>query len=141
MPSGSGTWRAVRPILRFSLALALLVAVAGELSAERVVDVSDPDNGGTVQLSRGDTLRVRLKSAPGTGYSWEIRTIDAQMLAEASAWKFVPPPKQIPGAEGHAVFEFRAAAAGRTTLEMNYVRPWERNVAPARIFKLAVNIE
>jgi inhibitor of cysteine peptidase len=122
-------------------ALALLLAAAASASAGKLIDVSDPDDGGTVRLNQGDTLRVRLHATPGTGYSWTVGKIDAAMLAEAAPRKFVPPPKQIPGAVGHDVFEFRAAQAGRTTLKLDYLRPWEKGVAPARTFKLNVNIE
>ncbi len=124
---------------RFLAVSALLLAAAA--SAGKLIDVSDPDDGGTVRMNPGDTLRVRLHATPGTGYSWTVDKIDAAMLAESAPRKFVPPPKQIPGAEGHDVFEFRAAQAGRASLELKYVRPWEKGVAPARKFKIKVNIE
>ncbi len=132
---------AIRGGGRLLAVLVLLLAAAASASAGKLIDVSDPDDGGTVRMNPGDTLRVRLHATPGTGYAWTVAQIDAAMLAEAAPRKFVPPPKQIPGAVGHDVFEFRAARSGRTTLELNYVRPWENGVAPARTFKLKVSIE
>jgi inhibitor of cysteine peptidase len=126
---------------RIIAVLVLLMAAATSAVAGKLIDGSDPDDGGTVRMNPGDTLRVRLHATPGTGYSWAIGAADAAMLAESAPRKFVPPPKQIPGAEGHDVFEFRAARSGRTSLELKYVRPWEKQAAPARTFKIKVNIE
>jgi inhibitor of cysteine peptidase len=123
------------------LATIVLLLAASAASAAKLIDVSDPDDGGTVQMSRDDTLRVRLHATPGTGYSWTVGKVDETALAESAPRKFVPPPKQIPGAVGHDVFEFRAARSGRTSLEMRYVRPWEKDAAPARTFRVDVNIE
>jgi inhibitor of cysteine peptidase len=135
------TMRPSRNTVRLLAALVLLFAATAAAPTAKVIDVSDPDEGGTVQMTPGDTLRVRLHSQPGTGYSWTVAEVDAAALAESAPRKFVPPPQQIPGAIGHDVFEFRAARSGRTSLEMSYVRPWEKGVAPARTFRLNVNIE
>lgn len=133
--------RRSRNLARLLLALIVLLCAAVSAAAPKLIDISDPDDGGTVQMSPGDTLRVRLHAQPGTGYSWTVAKIDPAALAESAPRKFVPPPQQIPGAIGHDVFEFRAARSGRTSLEMHYVRPWEKNAAPARTFRVNVNIE
>jgi|HubBroStandDraft_1064217.scaffolds.fasta_scaffold33433_3 inhibitor of cysteine peptidase len=127
------------PIVAIFAMMLIFVAVAN--AQTRLTDVSDPDNGGALQLKKGDDLQLRLKSTPGTGYSWQIDQIDKTMLIQQGAPIFVPPPKQIPGAEGHTVWHFLAAAPGRSELDLEYIRPWEKNAAPARTFKLLVSIK
>jgi inhibitor of cysteine peptidase len=119
----------------------MLIMAAIANSQTRLTDVSDPDNGGSLQLKQGDDLQLRLKSTPGTGYSWQILQIDKTKLVQQGAPTWVAPPKQIPGAEGHTVWHFLAGAPGRCELDLEYIRPWEKNTAPARTFKLLVAIK
>ena len=106
----------------------------------QTVDISDPQAGGTVMVFAGDTVQVRLHSTPGTGYSWKVTQVNRAILALQSAPVFVPPPPGIPGAEGHTVFNFRAAAPGSSTLQLAYAGPPEKGGAPARTFSIGVNV-
>jgi len=106
----------------------------------QTVDISDPQAGGTVMVFAGDTLQVRLHSTPGTGYSWKVTQVNSAILALEAAPVFVPPPPGIPGAEGHTVFNFRAAAPGSSTLQLAYAGPAEKGAAPARTFSIGVTV-
>ena len=135
----------MRRTLFFVVAAIALTLIATERTVlaqapPRTVDVSDPQDGGRLMVFAGDTLRVRLRSTPGTGYSWQIVQVDKNVLAQKKAPVFVPPPQDIPGAEGHIVFDFRAAQPGNTTLQLAYTRPWEKNTPPARTFNIEVTV-
>jgi inhibitor of cysteine peptidase len=124
---------------------AMLAAVfaASTLLAQappRTVDIDDSQNGGKLMVFQGDTVEVRLLSTPGTGYSWKVSHTDTAVLAQKKAPVFVPPPQNIPGAEGHLVFDFLASAPGRSTLQLAYARPWEKDVAPAKTFNVEVTV-
>jgi len=106
----------------------------------RTVDIEDSQNGGKLMVFQGDTVEVRLHSTPGTGFTWKVLQVDKAVLAQKKAPVFVPPPRNIPGAEGHLVFDFLAAAPGRATLELAYARPWEKDTAPARTFNVEVTV-
>lgn len=126
-----------------ALALFLACSVFGPAFAQapaHIVDISDPQNGGTVAAFAGDTVRLRLHSTPGTGYSWQLDKVDTKVLAQQGAPIFVPPPQNIPGAEGHMVFKFLAASPGSSPLQLSYVRPWEKGAAPARTFQVTVTV-
>ena len=124
----------------------LIVAVASAAffafaqAPPQTVDISDPQAGGTVMVFAGDTVQVRLHSTLGTGYSWKVTQVNNALLALQGAPVFVPPPPGIPGAEGHTVFNFRAAAPGISTLQLAYVRPTEPASAAARTFSIGVNV-
>jgi predicted secreted protein len=127
-----------------ALFLTALLASAGFFAfaqaPAQTVDISDPQAGGTVMVFAGDTVQVRLHSTPGTGYSWKVTQVNSAVLSLQSAPVFVPPPPGIPGAEGHTVFNFRAAAPGSSTLQLTYAGPAERRAAPARTFSIGVNV-
>ena len=125
--------------------IAILAAVfaASSLLAQappRTVDIDDSQDGGKLMVFQGDTVEVRLHSTPGTGYSWKVLHLDGAVLAQKKAPIFVPPPQNIPGAEGHLVFNFLASAPGSSTLELGYARPWEKDTAPARTFTVDVTV-
>jgi inhibitor of cysteine peptidase len=133
--------------LSFRYALSCLVVVVASAAflafaqaPPQTVDISDPQAGGTVMVFAGDTVQVRLHSTPGAGYSWKVTQVNNAILALQAAPVFVPPPPGIPGAEGHTVFNFRAAAPGSSTLQLAYARPTEQGAAPARTFSLGVTV-
>ncbi len=57
-------------------------AAQGRTSA-RTVKITDNDNSGQVTLNVGDTLVVRLRSNPSTGYSWQMAQNDSSLLLSA----------------------------------------------------------
>ena len=132
---------------RFGYAVSCLIVVVASAAVSvfaqappQTVDISDPQAGGTVMVFAGDTVQVRLHSTPGTGYSWKVTQVNNAILALQAAPVFVPPPPGIPGAEGHTVFNFRAAVPGSSTLQLAYVRPTQQGGARARTFSIGVNV-
>ncbi len=104
------------------------------------VRVTVADNGRTVTLAGGDTLVVSLASTPGTGFGWKVAQVDDKVLREMGAPEFIHGPHPMPGAPATQVFRFVATGAGSTGLELDYARPWERGVPPARTFHLGVTV-
>lgn len=121
-------------------ALAALLFAASAFAQGKVVDVSDPDDGGMLRLNPGDVIRLRLHSTPGTGYSWQFVQLDKSKLDLVGTPAFVPPPKGIPGAEGHQVFHLQAKGSGTCVVDLEYLRPWEKNAPAARKFKITVTV-
>jgi inhibitor of cysteine peptidase len=125
------------PILLLVLLLvALLVsAYIGRNSA--VIQINQDDAGKTIQLTTGDKLEVYLEGNPSTGYVWE--TLSGQeLLQQSSDMEFAAASQQLVGSSGEMRFEFEAIAAGETTLQMVYLRPFERDVDP--LLTYSVNI-
>ena len=112
---------------------------APQKSASSVVIITDEDNGKDIDLPAGDTLVLRLKSNPSTGYSWAIK-------GDPSPLRLVKSPTKKNAQTGHAVgapvtqeFRLTAVSAGMASLSLEYRRPWEYNVAPAKTFNVKVN--
>lgn len=120
----------------------VLLAACGAASVGAVrtctITVGMTANGSVRTLHRGDRLVVRLPSNPSTGYAWTISSAGRPVLRLLSRSFLAPEDGQRVGAPGVAVFRFRAAAAGRTTLRLAYARSWETGAKPARTFTLRI---
>jgi inhibitor of cysteine peptidase len=123
-----------------ALVVCCTVMASGEPAMARNTKVTDSDNGRTVTLNRAGTLIVALASTPGTGYGWTVSALDARVLKEIGKPRLIHGAHPMPGAPATQVFRFSAAGAGSTRLELDYIRPWEKNVPPARIFRLDVTV-
>ncbi len=120
--------------------LLLLVAAAFALSlpsraSAGMVPVTEADNGRELTLSRGDTLEVSLPATSGTGFTWQAVPIADPLAKPVGEMKFKT-DHAIPGASGNQVFRFLVDTSGTGTIEMRYIRPWEKDTPPAKVFKL-----
>jgi predicted secreted protein len=86
--------------------------------------LSEKNDRSTVTLKRGETFAVRLATAPGTGYSWQVTACDTALLERVSEVTEAPPPARA-GATSHKVLVFKARSAGAARLELVYRRAWE----------------
>ena len=104
--------------------------------------LTEADNGKTVNLNVGEMLVVRLASNPSTGYSWETKGLNTQILEQVGDAVFESPdtPPDLVGAGGTMVLTFKALQPGTTTLTLVYHRPWETDVAPLQTFSVTVTV-
>lgn len=118
--------------------------------AVETVIVTQADDGRTLNLRRGELLRVVLPDIAGTGYSWEIESLDRRLLRSEGqrTWQD-PGPPPAPGVIGPAglvggpmqiSFLLRAMAPGETELRLRHWRPWEGPGSVDRRFRLRLRI-
>lgn len=93
-----------------------------------------------ISVKTGAPFQIRLKVNSGTGYSWQPQGPLAPGLTLLGVFQ-TPRGKMMPGGAGDEVLVFRASGVGRLHLTMEYVRPWERGVKPAKLrsFLIAVH--
>jgi inhibitor of cysteine peptidase len=106
----------------------------------RTKEVDDGASGSEIELSAGDQLVVTLDSNPSTGYVWEIQAVDAAVLQPVGEWEYSS-TSDLMGAGGKETRRFIALTPGKTSLQMEYHRPWERDASPARTFEVAVTVK
>ena len=112
--------------------------------AGKTVEMSKDDNGKSVTVRPGDTIRIKLKSNRTTGYSWaEVKDkTDAKVLkSEGGEYKVDEHPEGMVGVGGNEVWTFKALAAGTTEIVLEYARPWEKDKEPAQTFKVSVVVD
>jgi predicted secreted protein len=121
-------------------AAALLIRAMGP--APLVLDATD--NGSSITLAVGDTVRIVLKGNPTTGFGWaaDISGDDAVIVQQVGEPIYVPDavPAGIVGAGGTYTFTFKALAPGEATLRLIYERSWE-DVPPLETFAVTVKVE
>ncbi len=101
--------------------------------------LTEESSGQTIQMRKGDTLSVSLKAQPSTGYGWSVKTHDPPLLNQLGDMKR-DPLGGMPGAYEYQVFLFEAQQEGTCVLELDYMRPWEKDKPPARVFRVTVRI-
>jgi inhibitor of cysteine peptidase len=130
----------------FILFLATCLSLAAQdhcshnVRSEDTVTVTDEDNGREVSIARGATLILRLEVRPATGYAWRIAQNDSDYLKAQGEPVFEQPGGERAGETEQQVFRFTALASGSTTLKLDYVRGWEKGVAPVKTYTIKVNI-
>jgi inhibitor of cysteine peptidase len=127
-------------VLAVALASITASSRAAGAAAGSTIRVTDADNGRTLTLASGDTLVVSLASTPGTGFGWKVAHADTKVLRQTGPSELVHGRNPMPGAPATQVFRFVASGTGNTGLVLDYLRPWEHGVPPARTFHLGVTV-
>lgn len=105
-------------------------------------ELTQADNGKTVKLAVGKPLVIRLPGNPTTGYSWRTAKITGEAVAAAGDPKYqvdAHAPGMV-GVGGTFTFTFNAAKQGKAVINLEYVRPWEKGVAPIKTFSATVEV-
>jgi len=108
--------------------ITLALAVAACSSEAAAVTIGPPDAGTTVSVVVGDRIDVALPGNPTTGYTWTLAAVDDTVLASRGEPEFRADSTLV-GSGGTMTLTFDAIAAGTTTIELAYRRPFE--TAPA----------
>ena len=108
-------------------------------SSEKFVDVEEANNGGTIHVVPGETVRVKLRSNPSTGFSWSLGPIEDGFFEIDSEFIADPHREYEAGYGGNAIWKFKAERSGETEISLTYARSWEDD-RPARTFNLHVVI-
>ena len=116
-----------------------LVSMAG--CKAQPVKISETDNGKSISVSVGNQLEVSLSGNPTTGYSWEVKSVDATILEQVGEPQFSSDNPNLVGSGGIQTFTFDVKKSGSVTLELIYHRPWETDVEPLQTFSIQVEVK
>jgi uncharacterized protein YggE/predicted secreted protein len=93
----------------------------------------------TIEATINERFNVTLASNPSTGYHWQVSGID-ETAARLVDDEYLEPDSSLVGAPGRQVLTFEALKEGETTIELEYVRPWEPdNPASTYVIDLIVS--
>ena len=104
--------------------------------------VTAADEGRTIEIGRGQELKVALDANRTTGFSWLLDSVPSAALVQLGEPTYVPNAgaPRYAGAGGVETWRFRAVDTGTQQLRFFYRRPFEKEVPPARIVTLRVQI-
>jgi predicted secreted protein len=111
----------------------------GSPAKSKVVTASDSDDGKEVTLSSSQTLEIRLVSVPGTGYGWKLAGPPPEIL-RLQEERLDVGGSSAPGAPATAVLRFVPLRTGSGTIQLVYVRSWEKGVPPKKTYTLRVRV-
>lgn len=124
--------------------IALLAFVAAVFAPQEAFAatkiVTEADKGGEVHLKMGDTLEVRLKSNPTTGFMWYVQKESTPVLKllRQSQSDATEPGVGRPVVQ---IFIFEPRRSGDGALRLHYVRSWEPPTPDEERFEIHVVIE
>jgi len=98
-------------------------------SPPKTITGADTDRPITVQI--GQEILLKLESNRSTGYSWLLEESKDPVLRSLGKPTYQA-DRVAPGAGGVETWTFRANKIGNETLRLEYRRPWERKVPPAK---------
>lgn len=104
---------------------------------ERLV-ITENCNGETVRVAIGQTVLIELPAQIGTGYSWHLNALDSKIAVLQGAPKLKSRSPSVPGVAERQVFRFLIQDAGVTTIRLEYVRPWVKDVPARKTFQITI---
>jgi inhibitor of cysteine peptidase len=109
------------------------------------ISVDSSYAGKEVEIGVGSSLIVTLESNRTTGFQWDLASITDQTVIEKTDQQYIAPEATqneppLVGAPGKEVWIFDALKKGNGTITLEYRRPWEQGVEPAKTFTLTVSV-
>lgn len=98
------------------------------------------DSPGPVDLAVGGRATLVLDANPTTGYQWEPSAAPDDTVVRIVEDTYVAGSSGAMGAGGSQRIVVEGVAAGTTTLELRYVRPWEPDADPAETVSFPVTV-
>ncbi len=92
------------------------------------------------QAAPGSDLIVTLPSNPTTGYTWRLAEGPDEDVLRQSEHRYERPGTDRVGAGGRDIRTFKAVGAGQTRAILEYVRPWEKEKAPAKRINIKIQV-
>ena len=106
---------------------------------------NDPNT--AIEVEEDQQFAIALESNPTTGYSWQLAEPLDESVVELVSSEYEKKAGGTKGGEGEAVgsggeeaWTFKAVGKGDTKISFKYVRPWEKDVAPAEEKAFSVTV-
>jgi inhibitor of cysteine peptidase len=102
------------------------------------IEIGESQNGQAIPVKNSDVLLIRLPENPTTGFRWNVKEADPNLLKLQSD-DFSPATAGGVGAGGVRLFRFVAVGSGEAALALDLARAWEP-ATPRSQFRLRVNV-
>lgn len=125
-----------RLVLLTLAAVALLAAVACQPTVREYTSAATD-----IAVKQGERFTIALDGNRTTGYQWQLaQPLDTSIVTLVSS-TYQPSNAGTAGAGGREVLTFQSVARGATTVDLEYVRPWEKDVPAGKISTFRVTVE
>jgi len=79
------------------------------------------------EISVNESLQIRLGSNASTGYSWQWTNKQSVDIVDTSGCTYIPDNPISFGSGGIELWKFKGIKKGKTTVKLEYGRPWDAN--------------
>ena len=94
-----------------------------------------------IEVKAGAEFVIPVYANPSTGYVWQLaKPIDPQFL-QLVGTEYLTEDTTLVGAGCEQEWTFKALKPGKTSVSLQYLRPWEKDVAPANVTEFEVSIK
>ena len=93
-----------------------------------------------IEARVGETFVIVLESNRTTGYSWELTKPLNEKVAKFVVSEYVSRGVGFPGRGGEQRWTFHGESAGTASIALAYMRPWEKDMPPAKTQTYAVSV-
>jgi len=94
-----------------------------------------------IEVAPGQHFTLVLDSNATTGYLWEIISPKESTIIKLVGSEYRKSQTGLIGAAGKEVWTFEATGKGKTEIIFKYIRPWEKDMPPAKTVTFKVNIK
>jgi len=103
----------------------ILLAIAAYFTFFGAQDkIYNEDTQGAINVKKGDTFKITLKSNPTTGYQWNADFDETLIQLVDTSYKADEP--QLMGSGGTEIFEFKVIGSNSdTSIKFGYARSWD----------------
>jgi inhibitor of cysteine peptidase len=100
--------------------------------------VTAADNGRGLDVSKGDSVAIRLYENASTGYRWTFDGLDDGRVALRRTEH--QPGSDAVGSGGYVAWVLEPTVAGRVEIRLKLWRPWEGDGSIRDRFSIALNV-
>ncbi len=94
-----------------------------------------------MDLLQGQTLNITLPSNPTTGFRWIVADAAPGVLRSLGPEVYTTPEDTgLVGSAGQSTWRYQAYQKGDGRLLMQYRRPWEVEVVPAKVIDCSISV-
>lgn len=143
VPPTKDSFSAIRPFV-FVIAddktgTVLFMGKASDISEQDMgmISIDDKYNGRTIQLSKGQSIRIGLPNNGTTAYVWSYLQMPDQKVLKCGK-EYCIVSSDVPGAGGTNYWEYQSVDSGSTTIKLQFTRPGDE--VPPKVFSLNVEV-
>ncbi len=102
--------------------------------------LTEKDNGKAVNVTKGDTFKLRLKAQLSTGYSWKVINFN-NMIMTVGKPEIETLKNDVVGGIDYQIFNIGTIGSGEGKIVLHYLQPWQKGVKPLQIYTIKIRVE
>ena len=104
------------------------------------ITIKEDDQKEKYSVRKNDLIKIILKANPSTGYQWSIENMDtSRVIIIDETYTTENIEREIVGGGGDKIYLFKAINRGSTAIDIEYFRPFEKELQPIK--KIHINLE